>query len=58
MSWTKREKKNLHDKERSKGRLIADMEEKRKLKKRISVYEEENLEKESTLINRLLCPLH
>lgn len=32
--------------------------EKRKLKKRISVYEEENVEKESALINRLLCPLH
>lgn len=30
----------------------------RKLKKRVSVYEEENLGKESTLISRLLCPLH
>lgn len=61
MSWTKREKSSQQQKEkqRRKGRLIADMRRKeRQLKKRISVSEEENVEKASALINRLFGPLH
>lgn len=61
VSWTKREEKNLPSSRKTSGEGKADwlqIWKKKKIEEKNIRIEEENLGKESALINRLLCPLH